>query len=40
LAPVLPVDPQVLEDDFGRYFCVIANVLGESECSAYLVSIS
>ena len=27
---------QVLEEDFGRYYCVIANVLGESECSAYL----
>ena len=27
---------EVFEEDFGRYFCVIANVLGESECSAYL----
>ena len=26
----------VLEEDFGRYYCVIKNVVGKSECSAFL----
>ena len=26
----------VLEEDFGRYYCVIKNVVGKTECSAFL----
>ena len=27
---------EVLEADFGRYYCLIKNVMGETECTAYL----
>ena len=34
--PYSHVIEEVLEADFGRYYCLIANVMGETECSAYL----
>ena len=34
--PYMHVIEEVLEEDFGRYYCVIKNVVGKSECSAYL----
>ena len=34
--PYAHVIEEVLEADFGRYYCLIANVMGETECTAYL----
>lgn len=34
--PYSHVIEEVLEADFGRYYCLIANVMGETECTAYL----
>ena len=34
--PYSHVIREVLEEDFGRYYCLIANVMGETECTAYL----
>ena len=34
--PYNHVIQEVLEADFGRYYCLIANVMGETECTAYL----
>ena len=34
--PYSHVIEEVLEADFGRYYCLIKNVMGETECTAYL----
>jgi len=34
--PYVHVINTVLQQDFGRYYCVIKNVVGKSECSAFL----
>ena len=34
--PYVHVIDGVLAQDFGRYYCVIKNVVGQSECSAFL----
>ena len=34
--PYMHTIDAVMHSDFGRYACVIANVMGERECSAYL----
>jgi len=35
--PYVHTIDRVLEEDFGRYYCVIKNVVGKSECSANLM---
>ena len=34
--PYIHIIESVMDSDLGRYYCVIANVVGENQCTAYL----